>query len=111
MGGIRRRGQRRRRVDEHAGPRPNHCCSHEYESRGDDNEQTVDNAFLSETYQSHVVVDGNEGRVFDAIAEQAEKHVKPIERQRGEYPRDSVDRVVANRDEERDVAKNTALTG
>ena len=67
--------------------------------------------YLSETYQSHVIVDRDEGGVLDAIAEQTEEHVKPIKRQWREYPRDGVDRVIANRDEERNVAKDTAVMG
>ena len=57
-------------------------------------------------YQCHVAIYGNKGGVLDTVAEHTEKHVEGVERQGREDPWGCVSRMVADRDEERDISKD-----
>ena len=57
-----------------------------------------------------MTVDGDEGGVFDPETEQAEQKVEAVDGEGREYPRARVGCVVADRDEEGDVAQDAEGT-
>jgi hypothetical protein len=60
----------------------------------------------ADAYECHLGVDRGEGGVFDTVSEEPEEQVKAVEGERREDPGAGVGRVVAYRDEERDVAED-----
>ena len=58
------------------------------------------------TYQSHVLVDGDQRRIFDTVLQQPHQHVEGVERKRPVDPRISVLGMVADGDSEGNVAED-----
>lgn len=63
------------------------------------------------TYDGHLLARGNKSGILDTVAEHAHEEIESIESERREYPGHGVCRVVAYRDEKRNIHQHTTAPG
>jgi hypothetical protein len=106
-GGTQKSVQRKRHGGGRVGLPSTHLCNAGYGSRDQDEFSRIERKEKENADESHLVVNGDEQSILDASFEHPHKYIRTIKRQRREYPRRGINRVITYRHNERNECQNT----